>query len=316
MTRRLERRCASPTATRSCRRAVTARRKRRKPSLEARERSASVDKDAPGRLSADYGLWTSSYTRGELPSMRAHAVGPFLNDAEASPDSPEAGVAHRAAVSRTCWFGWRVSRGAGSFGTCGRFVPTRPRRRSGLSASDMTQASAQCALSRDYFVAARRCYALDCPRGKSARGAAREHHACRYSRAREMSCRLVRIDAWRPCARHAGTHSNSSAIAREYNLPLLARERRVSRGLGDPLRPVRSATELEDMRGGGRAVARTEPSVVRRAIEDYAGWRPRPGRAIPTAPSPSSMKPWRRPTAPSVIARSKRNCIGRAGKCC
>ena len=67
----------------------------------ARE-SASVDKDAPGRLSADYGLWTSSYVRGELPSMRAHAVA-FLNDAEASPDSPEACVAHRA-VGVTCWF--------------------------------------------------------------------------------------------------------------------------------------------------------------------------------------------------------------------
>jgi class 3 adenylate cyclase/predicted ATPase len=53
------------------------------------------EKDAPGRLSADYGLWTSSYTRGELPSMRAHAVA-FLNDIEVRPDSPEAGVAHRA----------------------------------------------------------------------------------------------------------------------------------------------------------------------------------------------------------------------------
>jgi class 3 adenylate cyclase/predicted ATPase len=75
----------------------------------ARE-SATVDKDAPGRLSADYGLWTSSYTRGELPSMRAHAVA-FLNDAEASPDSPEAGVAHRAA-GVTCWFagGYREAR--------------------------------------------------------------------------------------------------------------------------------------------------------------------------------------------------------------
>src|SRR5271154_1467192 len=68
---------------------------------KARE-SASVDKDAPGRLSADYGLWTSSYTRGELSSMRAHAAA-FLNDAEASPDSPGAGVAHRAA-GVTCWF--------------------------------------------------------------------------------------------------------------------------------------------------------------------------------------------------------------------
>ncbi len=60
----------------------------------ARE-SASGDKDAPERLAADYGLWVGSYTRGELPSMRAQAVA-FLSDVEARPDSPEAGVAHRA----------------------------------------------------------------------------------------------------------------------------------------------------------------------------------------------------------------------------
>ena len=67
----------------------------------ARE-SASGDKDAPERLAADYGLWAGSYTRGELPSMRAHAAA-FLSDVEARPDSPEAGVAHRAA-GITCWF--------------------------------------------------------------------------------------------------------------------------------------------------------------------------------------------------------------------
>ena len=96
----------------------------------ARE-SASGDKDAPERLAADYGLWVGSFVRGELPSMRAHAAA-FLSDVEARPNSPEAGVAHRAAgvdllVRR------RVSRGAGSFGTGARLVPTRPRRRSGLS---------------------------------------------------------------------------------------------------------------------------------------------------------------------------------------
>ncbi len=90
---------------------------------KARE-SASVDKDAPGRLSADYGLWTSSYTRGELSSMRAHAAA-FLNDAEASPDSPEAGVAHRAARGHLL-VRRRVRASAGSFGTCARFVPARP----------------------------------------------------------------------------------------------------------------------------------------------------------------------------------------------
>jgi class 3 adenylate cyclase/predicted ATPase len=67
----------------------------------ARE-SASGDEDAPGRLAADYGLWASSYMRGDLPSMRAHAEA-FLGDVEARPDSPEASVAHRAA-GMTCWF--------------------------------------------------------------------------------------------------------------------------------------------------------------------------------------------------------------------
>ena len=76
----------------------------------ARE-SASGDEDAPGRLAADYGLWASSYMRGDLPSMRAHAEA-FLSDVEASPDSPEASVAHRAA-GMTCWFAgeYREARG-------------------------------------------------------------------------------------------------------------------------------------------------------------------------------------------------------------
>jgi class 3 adenylate cyclase/predicted ATPase len=67
---------------------------------KARE-SASGDKDAPERLAADYGLWAGSSLRGDLPSMRAHAAA-FLSDIEARPDSPEAGVAHRAA-GLTCW---------------------------------------------------------------------------------------------------------------------------------------------------------------------------------------------------------------------
>ena len=63
--------------------------------------SASGDKDAPERLAADWGLWAGSYVRGELPSMRAHSAA-FLRDVEARPDSPEVGVAHRAA-GITCW---------------------------------------------------------------------------------------------------------------------------------------------------------------------------------------------------------------------
>jgi predicted ATPase len=68
---------------------------------KARE-SESGDKDAPERLAVHYGLWAGSYPRGELPSMRAYAAA-FLADVEASPDSPEACVAHRCAGA-TCWF--------------------------------------------------------------------------------------------------------------------------------------------------------------------------------------------------------------------
>ena len=54
------------------------------------------------RLAADYGLWVGSLARGELSAMRAHAE-TFLGDVEARPDSPEAGIAHRA-TGLTCWF--------------------------------------------------------------------------------------------------------------------------------------------------------------------------------------------------------------------
>src|ERR1700722_6036061 len=76
----------------------------------ARE-SAFGDKDASERFAADYGLWVGSYVRGELSAMRAYAEA-FLGDVEAKPDSPEAGVAHRAA-GLTHWFAgeYREARG-------------------------------------------------------------------------------------------------------------------------------------------------------------------------------------------------------------
>jgi class 3 adenylate cyclase/tetratricopeptide (TPR) repeat protein len=64
--------------------------------------SAAGENDAPERAAADYGLWVGSMVRGELSAMRAHSTA-FLSDVEAQPDSPEAGVAHRAAGT-TRWF--------------------------------------------------------------------------------------------------------------------------------------------------------------------------------------------------------------------
>ena len=78
----------------------------------ARARESAIgDKGASERLAADYGLWVGSYVRGELSAMRAYAEA-FLGDVEAKPDSPEAGVAHRAA-GLTHWFAgeYREARG-------------------------------------------------------------------------------------------------------------------------------------------------------------------------------------------------------------
>ena len=61
---------------------------------KARE-SALPERGAPERLAAEFGLWAGSFTRGELPLMQAHAAA-LLADVETRPDSPEAGVAHRA----------------------------------------------------------------------------------------------------------------------------------------------------------------------------------------------------------------------------
>jgi tetratricopeptide (TPR) repeat protein len=68
---------------------------------KARE-SACGHMDAPEQLAADYGLWVGSLVRGELSAARAHADA-LVSNVEASPDSPEAGVAHRAAGA-THWF--------------------------------------------------------------------------------------------------------------------------------------------------------------------------------------------------------------------
>jgi tetratricopeptide (TPR) repeat protein len=68
----------------------------------ARARESTADREAPERLSADYGLWVGGLVRGELSSMRVHAKA-FLSKVEARPDSAEAGVAHRL-LGTTHWF--------------------------------------------------------------------------------------------------------------------------------------------------------------------------------------------------------------------
>ena len=65
-------------------------------------KTAIGDTNAPDRLAVDYAVWAGSLVRGELSAMRATAA-TFLSDVEARPNSPEAGVACRAA-GMNCWF--------------------------------------------------------------------------------------------------------------------------------------------------------------------------------------------------------------------
>ena len=60
----------------------------------SRARESAAGDDSLERLAADYGLWVGSYVRGDLPSMKAQTAA-FLADVAATPDSGEAGVAHR-----------------------------------------------------------------------------------------------------------------------------------------------------------------------------------------------------------------------------
>ena len=193
----------------------------------ARE-SASGDKDAPERLAADYGLWVGSYTRGELPSMRAHSAA-FLSDVEARPNSPETGVAHRAA-GITCW-------------VAGEYREAR---------DHLERALALFQPGRDNDLAFR--FGLDpgvaamfslavalWPLGEVDRAVLlieqmltriADLNSCWNARSWKNVRDLVRIDAWRPCARHA---------ERLRTRPPRARARadhvwsgwRVSGGLGD-----------------------------------------------------------------------------------
>ena len=164
----------------------------------ARE-SASGDKDAPERLAADYGLWAGSYARGELPSMRAHAAA-FLSDVEARPNSPEAGVAHRAA-GITCWFAGEYREARDHLERAlALFQPGRDDDLAFRFGHDPGVGGD--GLSGDCVVASRRSRSRDFAHRPHA-DADRGPHPCRHARVWKNARGPVRIDAWRPRARRA-----------------------------------------------------------------------------------------------------------------
>ena len=210
----------------------------------ARE-SASGDKDAPGRLAADYGLWVGSYMRGELPSMRAHAAA-FLSDVEARPDSPEAGVAHRAA-GITCWFAGEYREARDHLERAlALFQPGRDDDlafRFGMDAGVAAMASLAVA-SWPLGEVDRAISLIDRMQTRIAglthvgTLAAGQMHAAMFE--------LMRGDH---AARRAERCSNSSASRVSTICPCLARSACFSRA-GRPLRAARQREGLEDMRRG------------------------------------------------------------------
>jgi class 3 adenylate cyclase/predicted ATPase len=67
----------------------------------AQEIAARID-DVTERFPAYFGIWASTYVRGEL-ALFQDVADTFLRDADSQPGSPEAGIAHRVFGS-TCWY--------------------------------------------------------------------------------------------------------------------------------------------------------------------------------------------------------------------
>ena len=236
----------------------------------ARE-SASGDKDAPERLAADYGLWVGSYVRGELPSMRAHAAA-FLSDVEARPDSPEAGVAHRAA-GITCWFAGEYREARDHLERAlALFQPGRDDDLAFRFGQDPgVAAMAYLAIASWPLGEVDRAISL-IDRMQTRIADLTHVGTLAFGRMHAALFELMRGDH----ARAAPNAFELARLAREHELPMYARVRRVSRGLGDR-RERRARRRARGHAPRRRAAARTERSVVRRAIEDRAGRGGSPG---------------------------------------
>ena len=202
---------------------------------KARE-SAFGDKDAPERLAADFGLWAGSYVRGDLPAMRAHAAA-FLSDVEARPDSPEAGVAHRAA-GITRWFAGEYREARDHLERAlALFQPGRDDDLAFRFGRD--PGVARDGLSGVRAVAARRGRSRGFPRRPHA-DADRGPHPCRHARARKNARGHVRTDASATTRAPRRTPSNSPVSRASTICPCCARSACFSRA-GRPLRPAPSA---------------------------------------------------------------------------
>ena len=268
-------------------------------------KSAAGGKDAPERLAAEYGLWAGDFVRGELPSMRAHSAA-FLGDVEARPNSPEAGVAHRAA-GITCW-------------VAGEYAQAREHLERALA---LFQPGRDDDLAfrfgPDPGVLAMNYLALTLwPMGDI--GGA----VSLVDRAEARIADLTHVGTLAPGRMHAamfdlmrGERARVAAnafeltrLAREFDLNLFRAFSVFLEGWASTARGSR----LEGMRRGVELLREQNvlwfDGLLKMALAEAEA-----RGEIPAAPSRSSTKRWRRATTP-VVAHLKQSCIGREARCC
>ena len=263
------------------------------------------EKEAPERVAADFGLWLGSYFRGDLPSMRTHAEA-FLRDVEARPDSPEAGVAHRAQGINHHFAGDYVEAQRHLERALALFEPGRDDDLTYRFGVDVgVPAMALLAFASWPLGEVDRAISLIDRMTRSRRDPRPIHARVR----RRLRC-LVRTVARRRLARRAERRRAQPPRGRTRSADV-ARVRTLSSNAcaTDAKRRARGHAPRR------RTLARAERSDFRWADQDCAGRSRSACRRSPTAPSQFSTERWRRQTG-SAIALSTRNCIGRAAKSC
>ena len=252
-------------ATRSPPHAATARRKRRKPSPEpVSRRRATRTRRADCQQTTACG--SAASREASCRRCGAHAAA-FLSDLEATPESPEAGVAHRAA-GVTCWF-------------AGQYREARDHLEQALA---LFQAGRDDDLAFRFGVepgTAAMVYLAfaSWPLGEVDRATSLiEQHAeadrgslpCRHARVCNRVRGLLPVDAWRPRARRAERIRTHPTRARCKSYPCFAHSACFSK-VGRPSASGEIGAGLDDMRRGVEQLRRTERAVVRRVVEDRAG---------------------------------------------
>ncbi len=271
-------------------------------------KSASGDQDAPGRFAADYGLWVGSYVRGDLPSMRTHAAA-FLAGVAASPDSPEAGVAHRVLGTTHCFAGEYAEAREHLERALTSFQPGRDDDLAFRFGQDAGVA-AMCYLAIASWPLGNVRRAVSLVDGAHERLARVAHIGTHpYAKLHAAMFELIRGDR----VRAAENGSETARLAREHDLPLWRAYGAYFEGL--------ATAERGALGEGLSAMRRCVESLRQQDLLNFDGssrsrWpRPKLGQAIAIAPLRPSMKGWRRPIA-SATARSKRSLTGPAAKSC